>query len=157
MTTIALPLQRLPASISLCLIGQMLYIASVQIVQNFLHLVSNTFFSWWTNNIVTIHFNTCTEDVFVSNISMDSATVTWTVPSISEQQEYYIQYGLSPELLTTTTDTITSTSNTMLYSLPLTGLNQGTNYYLQVVATFSDITLYSNIVSFRTTEPRKHY
>ena len=95
--------------------------------------------------------------MLVSNISLVSAIVTWAVPSISEQQEYYIQYGSSPQLLTITTDTVTSRPNTMLYSLPLAGLNHSTNYYLQVVATFRDITLYSDIVSFRTLEPRKHY
>lgn len=100
-------------------------------------------------------FITHTEQVVVSSITLNSAVVSWIVPSLTEQQTYYVRYGVSD--LTNVTDSITS--GTLLpnqsYSLTLTGLDDATVYYVQVVATFNDIVLYSSTESFRTIERRK--
>ena len=93
----------------------------------------------------------------VSSITLNSAVVLWIIPSLTEQQMYYVRYGESPGALTLVTDSITS--GTLLpnqsYSLTLTELDEATVYYAQVVATFSDMDLYSSIETFRTTEQRK--
>ena len=97
-------------------------------------------------------------DVVVSEITLESAQVTWRVPSLTEQQTYYVRYGTSPAALTLTSETIMSltTQTDQVYSVALTGLDDATVYYLQVVATFGDITIFSTVESFRTLEQRKH-
>lgn len=94
----------------------------------------------------------------VSDISMNSALVTWTIPTLTEQQTYYVQYGPSPLSLTFTSDTVISDSLLpgQSYSVTLNGLDAGTVYYVKVVATFSDITLYSSIEMFTTIAIRKY-
>ena len=93
----------------------------------------------------------------VSGITMNSATVTWTIPSLTEQQTYFVEYGSSPLDLTLTSESITS--QTLLpnetYSVMLNGLDHGTAYYIRVVATFIDITLYSTVETFTTIAMRK--
>ena len=88
---------------------------------------------------------------------MTSAVVSWRVPSLTEQQTYYVEYGSSLDLLDRQTDPISS--ETLLpnqtYSVTLTGLEAGTVYYIRVVATFSDVSLYSSTESFTTIALRK--
>ena len=97
-----------------------------------------------------------TENVTVTEISMVSSLITWTVRSITEPQEYYVLYGLDRNDLNLTTNTTRGTTNTSLtnqtYSITLQGLTMGTEYYLQVIATYGTITLYSEITSFTTLE-----
>lgn len=87
---------------------------------------------------------------------MVSALITWTVRSITEPQEYYVLYGLDRNDLSLTTNTTQGTTNTSLtnqtYSITLQDLTMGTEYYLQVIATYGTITLYSEITSFTTLE-----
>lgn len=88
---------------------------------------------------------------------MESALVSWTVPSVTEQQEYYVLYGLDPSDLNYTTERIPGNANTSLtdqtYSTTIQGLTSGTLYYVQVVAEFGSVILNSEIMSFRTIEP----
>ena len=102
-------------------------------------------------------FTTKLGDVTVSDLTMESARVTWTVASVTEQQEYYVLYGLDENNLNYTTDRISGNANTSLtdqtYSTTIQGLTSGTLYYVQVVAEFGSTILYSETTSFRTIEP----
>ena len=93
----------------------------------------------------------------VSAITMNSATVSWTIPSLTEQQMYYVEYGTDPDSLNLRTDTTASDSllDGQMYSIPLNGLDDATTYYVRVVATFSDVYLYSTVESFTTIAARK--
>ena len=110
---------------------------------------------------ITVLFMLCslfTEQVEVTEVTMSSAVVLWTIPSLTEQQTYYVEYGSSVDSLDLTTDPITS--ETLLpdesYSVSLTGLDAGTTYYVRVVAIFSDVYLYSSTESFTTIALRKY-
>ena len=98
-----------------------------------------------------------TEQVMVSDITINSAVVTWTIPTLTEQQTYYVQYGPSPLNLTFTSNTVTSDSLLpgQSYSVTLNRLDSGTLYYVRVVAQFSNITLYSSIEMFTSIAMRK--
>ena len=92
----------------------------------------------------------------VSDITSSSATITWTVASLSQQQEYYVDYGTDEDTLDQRSTTVTSSADTTLtdqdYTVSLSGLTLGTTYYIQVVATFGDFTLESDISSFTTSD-----
>lgn len=96
-------------------------------------------------------------DVTVSNITEGSASISWTVPSVSESQEYYLLYGTNRYSLNFTTDRIQGNSNISLvnvtYSISLQNLDMGTMYYVVVVAEFGSTTLYSDMTTFTTNEP----
>ena len=104
-------------------------------------------------------FHFLTEQVEVFAITMSSAMVSWIIPSLTEQQTYYVEYGSDVDSLNLQTDPITSA--TLLpdesYSVTLNGLDDGTVYYVRVVATFSDVYLYSSTESFATIALRKHH
>ena len=97
-----------------------------------------------------------TEDITVSDITNSSATITWTVVSLSQQQQYYVDYGTNEDALDQRSGTVTSSDDTSLinqnHSVFLSGLSLGTVYYIQVVATFEVYTLKSDISSFITSE-----
>lgn len=96
------------------------------------------------------------ESIEVSNIDLDSALVSWTVPYVVEPQEYFVVYGVEETSLNFTTDIISGNDNTSLtyqtYSTTLRNLTIGTDYYVQVTAVFSYYTLYSDTSSFTTLE-----
>ena len=91
---------------------------------------------------------------------MVSALITWTVRSITEPQEYYVLYGLDQNDLNLTSNTTQGNTNTSLtnqtYSITLQGLTMGTEYYLQVIATYGTDSLYSDKTSFTTLEQGKN-
>ena len=93
----------------------------------------------------------------MSNITMNSANVSWIVPSVTEPQEYYVLYGVNQIILNLTTDKVQGNSDTSLlnqsYSTILQDLDYGTTYYLLVVTEFGSTTLYSEMISFTTIEP----
>ena len=86
--------------------------------------------------------------------------MSWVVPSVIQQQEYYVIYGLSPSTLDETSATVMGVSDITLtdqqYSVNLTGLSDSTMYYFRVVATFGDIVLMSDINTFRTQDQREN-
>lgn len=96
-------------------------------------------------------------DVTVSNLTENSASLSWTVPSVTEPQKYYLWYGTSQNYFNFTTDRIQGNRNISLvnltYSISLHNLDRGTAYYVVVVAEFETIILYSNITTFTTIEP----
>ena len=93
----------------------------------------------------------------VSAITMTSAVVSWTVPSLTVQQMYYVEYGSDADSLNLRTDHIASDSllDDQTYTATLSALDDGTTYYVRVVATFSDVYLYSSTESFTTIASRK--
>ena len=74
--------------------------------------------------------------------------------SISEQQEYYVDYGNDEGTLDQRSQRIDGSTNTTLtdysYSISLSGLSFGTTYYYQVVTVLELFTLKSDVLSFIT-------
>lgn len=93
------------------------------------------------------------------DITNSSATATWTIPFVSTQQTYTLLYGYSPDTINITAGTVQGNPDTTLtnqnYSLEISGLDQATTYYVQVVSTFEIYTLYSDAVEFTTQESGK--
>lgn len=99
------------------------------------------------------------EDITITNITENSAVISWTVSSISSPQEYTVEYGDDEDNLNETSEVL-SVSDTSLtdqmYSVSLNGLRQGVLYYLRVSTTNAgNVTFYSDSESFRTLEPGK--
>ena len=92
---------------------------------------------------------------------MESAVVTWTISSVTEQQEYYVLFGTYQYNLNNMTNRILGSENTSLinqtYSTLLDGLTFGTTYYFVVVAEFGSTTLLSDVASFTTLEPGRNH
>ena len=76
--------------------------------------------------------------------------------SLSQQQQYYVDYGTDKDVLGQSSGTVLSSDDTSLtnqnYSVSLSGLSLNTTYYIQVVATFGIYTLKSDISSFTIPE-----
>ena len=87
--------------------------------------------------------------------------MSWIVPSVIQQQQYYVIYGLSSSALSETSATVIGTANTTLtdqqYSVGLTGLSNSTMYYFRVLAEFDDIVLMSDINTFRTQDQCENF
>lgn len=98
-------------------------------------------------------------DVEVSEITRNTAVISWTVEYVLEQQEYSLIYGVDENSLNLTSNRILGNANTSLtnqqYSIMLTGLTMGTDYYVFVIAEYGLTTLYSDTISFRTTDNGK--
>lgn len=94
-----------------------------------------------------------------SEITRNTAIISWTVEYVLEQQEYTLLYGVDENALNLTSNTILGNANTSLtnqqYSIMLTGLTMGTDYYVFVIAEYGLTTLYSDTISFRTTDNGK--
>ena len=95
-------------------------------------------------------------DITVASITTSSSVASWTVPSITEPQDYYIIYGTSQYNLYRSTNRIRGDPNTSLvdvtYSITLQNLEPGTKYYIAVVAEFRSTILFSSVASFTTTD-----
>ena len=88
-----------------------------------------------------------------------SVTVSWVVPSVTQQQQYSVVYGLDPQLLDQTsaivdgTEDITQTDQA--FSVDLSGLITATTYYFRIAVTFGEQTIMSELNSFRTQDECK--
>ena len=98
-------------------------------------------------------------DVTDYEIGLKSINISFTVPYLLEEEEYYIVYGFNSDELYSTSDSIPSVSNTSLenqtYTIFLEGLEVGTIYFAQVVAEFGvsgEFKRYSDTFVFRTKE-----
>ena len=90
-------------------------------------------------------------------ITHNSATIRWTVPSLSYDPEIYVvQYGLAADNLSMTSAVVMGTLTPMNYmdgqqgTVELTGLNRLTTYYYRVMATNSEGPTLSVVETFNT-------
>ncbi len=91
-------------------------------------------------------------DVASGEITVDSATITWTTDEEADSKVYYST--ATPVVVTSTTPVVTSTDMVEEHSIVLSGLTQGTTYYYVVSsADESDNTATSAEYSFTTAEP----
>ena len=95
-------------------------------------------------------------------LQTSSANISWNIPSITEMEEYELQYGVESHNLNLTSSTIDSVSDTTLenqtYSTILDELDMGTIYYVRVLTQHGFGNLfkrYSNVFAFRTLEDGK--
>ena len=100
-----------------------------------------------------------TDDVSISNLSTSSVTVTWTIPSFSETENYRVEFGVESYVFNLSSSTVNSVTDTTVvnetYSVTIDVLMAGTIYYMRVVAEFGINDLYkrySNVAVFRTLE-----
>lgn len=98
-----------------------------------------------------------TELVTISDITETGANISWHIPLFIEQEEYVVEYGLSPTALDFKSDTVLSITDTSVnferYDVTLQGLSGGTQYYFRVVARFGTGDVYvrsTEIISFFT-------
>ena len=91
------------------------------------------------------------------DITQNSATIRWTVPSLSYDPEIYVvQYGLAMDSLTMTSFMVMSDVTPLNYmdefqgSVTLTDLTRLTPYYYRVMATNGDGTTPSAVDTFNT-------
>ena len=93
----------------------------------------------------------------VYNVTIDSARVSWRIPSFITQEEYYVAYGSDPDNLNQTTTSVDSPTDTSLtdlsYSITLSNLDPGQFHYIQVTAVYDDIYVRYTESSFITKEP----
>ena len=91
-----------------------------------------------------------------SEVTATTATISWVIAFIVEQQDFIVYYGTDENSLDLTSDIVTSSDDTSLtdqeYDVTLTGLTLGTTYYYQVVANYSNFRLESEIKDFTTLE-----
>ena len=104
-----------------------------------------------------MHCYASVADVTILNVLLESANVSWRIPSFKMQEEYYVEYGTDPSNLDQTSDILPSPLDTSLvnqtYQVSLQGLNAGTIYYLRVVAVFDEVfKRYSDDSILRTKE-----
>ena len=97
------------------------------------------------------------EGISITDITSDSAEVSWTVSFISTQKEYVVDYGQDEDSLDEASESL-SVSDTglidQMYNVTLSGLTQDTVYYVRVATTNAEnVTFYSDIESFRTLQP----
>ena len=105
------------------------------------------------NNI----FSLFSDMVSVSDITTQSASVSWRIPSFTETEQYYVEYGTDPTNLDTVSSLFFSPGDTSVtdasYAVSLDQLNPGMIYYLRVVAKYRiQFKRFSETVEFRTKE-----
>ena len=113
-----------------------------------------------TYNIIMYMYTLCmfiAEDITINDVTLNSAVVSWRIPSFIEEEEYYIEYGTYPDDLTQRTDSLTSPGDTtitnMIYSITLSELESGIVYHIRVVAVFGDEFVRYTESIFLTREP----
>ena len=88
-------------------------------------------------------------------------SIRWTVPSVTQQQRYRVLYGTSPQTLDQTSAIVIGAEDITLtdqeYSVDLTGLDISTLYFFQISITFGDVTIMTEIGTFRTLDERKDF
>ena len=101
------------------------------------------------------------ENIVTENVQPTSVSIGWTVPSVTQQQRYRVEYGTDPQTLDQTSATVIGAADITLtdqeYSVDLSGLNISTLYYFQIVITFGDVTIMTEISTFRTLDERKDF
>lgn len=109
--------------------------------------------------VITVILLFLTDDVRISNLTTSSVTVSWTIPSFSETENYRVEFGIESDLFNLSSSTVNSVTDTTVvnqtYSVTVNDLTVGTIYYMRVVAEFGTNDLYKRYSSedaFRTLE-----
>ena len=93
------------------------------------------------------------------DIERTSVTVQWVVPSVTQQQQYTVLYGLNPQSLDQISPAVVGNSDITLtnqqYSVAISGLQIGTTYYFRISTTFGEVTFTTETNEFRTLDERK--
>ena len=98
------------------------------------------------------------DDASASDVGSSAAEISWEVSFVPDGLEFVVEYGTDQDSLTDTSDTVTTSDDTVFdYNVTLTGLSLGVTYYFKVVATYSDYTIESDIKEFTTNELGKNY
>ena len=97
----------------------------------------------------------------IENIQATSVSVRWTVPSVPQQQRYRVLYGTDSQTLDQASAVVVGAEDITLtdqeYSVDLSGLEMSTLYYFQISVTFGDVTIMTEISTFRTLDERKDF
>lgn len=97
-----------------------------------------------------------------SALSSELAEIEWLISSVEYTPENYtVVYGRDQMLLNYTSDVVIGTRNitdtNQMYSVRLTGLEDNTTYYYQVIATNSIGSNSSNVRVFVTPPPSRFF
>lgn len=108
-------------------------------------------------------FHSCsyfhTADIISTDIERTTVTICWTVPSVTQQQQYRVVYGVDPEELDQTSQIVTGDEDITLtnkqYCVSLSGLQRASLYHFRIVITFGEQTIMTELDTFRTLDDRK--
>ena len=98
------------------------------------------------------------ESVEISSITPISATVQFILTDpfdVTRPEEFVVMYGLISGQLNSNSSVITATSSSQTYSITLTSLQIGTQYFYRVIATNQFATRMTEEMMFFTNDTRK--
>ena len=98
------------------------------------------------------------ESVEISSITPTSATVQFTLTdpfNVTRPEGFVVMYGLISGQLNSNSSVITATSSSQTYSITLTSLQIGTQYFYRVIATNQFATRMTDEMTFFTNDTRK--
>ena len=98
------------------------------------------------------------ESVEISSITPTSATVQFTLTDpfdVTRPEGFVVMYGLISGQLNSNSSVTTAISSSQTYSIPLTSLQIGTQYFYRVIATNQFVSNSTREMSFMTKEARK--
>ena len=97
------------------------------------------------------------ESVEISSITPTSATVQFTLTDpfdVTRPEGFVVMYGLISGQLNSNSSVITATSSSQTYSITLTSLQIGTQYFYRILGTNQFATRLANETSFLTDDTR---
>ena len=98
------------------------------------------------------------ESVEISSITPTSATVQFTLTDpfdVTRPEGFVVMYGLISGQLNSNSSVITATSSSQTYSITLTSLQSGTQYFYRVIATNQFATRTTNEMTLLTDDTSK--
>ena len=98
------------------------------------------------------------ETVQISSITPTSATVQFTLTDpfdVTRPEGFVVRYGLISGQLNSNSSVITATSSSQTYSITLTSLQSGTQYFYRVIATNQFVTRMTAEMMFVTDNTSK--
>ena len=100
------------------------------------------------------------ESVEISSITPTSATVQFTLTDpfdVTRPEGFVVMYGLISGQLNSNSSVITATSSSQTYSITLSSLQTGTQYFYRVIATNQFATRMTDEMAFSTEETSKSH
>ena len=96
--------------------------------------------------------------VQISSITPTSATVQFTLTDpfdVTRPEGFVVMYGLISGQLNSNSSVITATSSSQTYSITLTSLQSGTQYFYRIIATNQFVTRMTDEITFVTNDTSK--